>query len=103
MSADKGKVSVWVNKVPPSKIPRSYFEEHHDRGDEEPLCQWAGSFGFAYYDHDFLEVARRTGKPIPIRDLLKNVSHARSFAEQLGRAAVKAGIDRANHLIFLYD
>jgi hypothetical protein len=99
----KGKVSVWVNKVPPSSYPRSYLKEHYQREDDGPLCEWAGSFGFNWYDHDFMEVARKRGKPQPIRNLLKGHSYAETFVGQVEKAAAKAGIDRANHSILLFD
>ncbi len=61
MAPERGKVSVWVNKVPPSDYPASYFVEQFER--DAPLCEWAGSFGFNWYDHDFMDVARTDGCP----------------------------------------
>lgn len=103
MSSEQGKVSVWVNKVRVSDYPAEYLEENYDQEDDAPLCEWAGNFGFDFYDSDFMDVALEEGKPRPIRELVTGCSYVESFVDQLEAAAVKLKTPTANHAIFLYD
>lgn len=103
MDSEQGKVSVWINKVPVSAYPESYLEENYDGEDDAPLCEWAGNFGFDYYDSDFMDVALEEGKPRPIRMLMTGCSYVESFLSELEAAAVKLGQPTANHAILLYD
>jgi len=102
MHTEEGKVSVWVNIVPPTAYPSSYFEEDYGREDG-PLCEWAGNFGFNNYDHDSMDVARTDGDPLPIRKLLKNCSYATTFMDEAERAAAAISLTAANHAVLLYD
>lgn len=103
MDSAKGKVSVWINTVSVTAYPASYFEENYERDDNEPICEWAGNFGFKWYDHDFMDVARTEGQPQPIRELLKRCSYINTFVDKLEKRALANGIGKANHAIFLYD
>ncbi len=103
MSIAEGKVSVWINKVPPAAYPANYFQENYDRDEDEPICQWAGNFQFNSYDHDFMDVARVEGNPVPVRELLKGCSYINSVINKIERAANTIGMENAFHAILLYD
>ena len=101
MSRVTGKVSVWVNIVPFSQIPKSYGEERY--GDDGPLSDWCAAFGFDYYDHDFMDVNISEEHRRPIRRLAGECSFSASFIDPLESAAIEQGFDTAQQVILLYD
>ena len=102
MTKARGRVSIWLNKVPLSQYPASYFEEQYG-DDDAPICPWAGNFGFDYYDHDFMDVARTEGRAKPIGELVERASYADTFKVGFQQAAKDLGFTEANHAILLYD
>lgn len=94
-------VWVWLGNVRPDFDAGAYVE--FDYSDEDrPESGFTKGFGLEWYDEDFQEVIKASS-PLPVRDLLRDMSYSHSYLDEVEKAASAVGIHAANLGVLIFD
>jgi hypothetical protein len=99
-----GYVSIWIGEFPSEEIGDQHLRERYgERGDDEPLAEWMGEFGFRYFDHDFMDTNGHGPSVGPLRPLIEPCSYATSFVDEAMLIAAQQRIAETQFVMLLYD
>jgi hypothetical protein len=88
---------IWLGQF--SREVLDYFEEHYrDRGDDDPLSQFAGEQGETWYDHDWVEISCLYELQ-SVRSLVDGHSYSASYLDLVLAKAAELGITEVNVFI----
>ncbi|MBY4676645.1 immunity 22 family protein [Marinobacterium arenosum] len=97
------KVSIWVSQTPYALIPDSYFEEDFRCKGGAPVNEWAGNYGFGFYDGERLATNGVMEGSVSLQHCAGECSFSSSFVEELLAQARTQQLEQITWLILLYD
>lgn len=85
---------IWIGRFS-ENAPSNFFEERHDREDDEAVSLFAQSQGELWYDHDFMEISY-VNAAVDIAELVAGHSYSEQYLDAVLAAAKDGEIDTAN-------
>lgn len=97
------RVSVWVSNYPYADIPDSYFDEDFRCKGGAPVNEWAGNYGFGFYDEERLATNGAMEGLMSLKQALQGCSFSASFIKPALAQAKEDGMENISWIILLYD